>query len=167
MRKLILINGKPGTGKTTVSNLLRKKYESSAWVDTDALMHMRPWKREQRTFSIALHNALHCARTFFENGYPIVIISGSVHSVSLLGELTSFFKDDEYEGWFVFLHANDEIRKLRKESQGMKNGVDDPKFKLEESESLTAQNVSPFKYMEIETSEKNPEGIAQEISEAI
>jgi len=43
MKKLIIINGTMGVGKTTTCNLLYKHFDKSIWLDGDWCWMMNPW----------------------------------------------------------------------------------------------------------------------------
>jgi shikimate kinase len=112
VKKLILINGFPGSGKTTISKCLLEQLENAALIDTDDLMHVRPWDPIEKLFRIALENALLNAQNFFKHGYDIVAIAGCVHSKELF-DVVHNSVGGEYKILYVQLQIDEETRKQR------------------------------------------------------
>lgn len=53
MKKLVLISGAPGVGKTTLCSHLFKEIQGCAWLDSDWCWMINPWKaktKEQKKY---------------------------------------------------------------------------------------------------------------------
>jgi CO dehydrogenase nickel-insertion accessory protein CooC1 len=160
---LILINGKPGTGKTTISKaLLPLLPEPSAWIDTDDLMHVQPFVGAAVCADAIERAALLC-KDFQTRGYAHVIISGCAHSTELLKRMS------EFNGTFVQLTSHGKISHARKTSQGYAPEKNPTMFGVIASEEtpLSASDVAPFQWVMIDTSAQAPEKIAEDICRSI
>lgn len=156
VKQLILINGAPSTGKTTISKILLDSLKSGAWVDTDDLMHTRPWQPTEELYFLALTNAVAAGKNFYESGFNTVIISGCVHSNDLFNFLYKNFDKDIF-GLYVQLVTNEQERSERLKIR--KNGQSEAKGNA----LLTSVDVKPFSFVSIDTSINSPEGVVSVI----
>lgn len=162
--RLILINGKPGTGKSSVSRkLLGLLPEPAAWIDTDDLMRVRPFGVDQ-TFLEALERGCLLGEDFLQRRYNTLILSGCVHSAALVDELVShpsLCSDVVY----ILLTTSAQISEERKRAQGYGPEKHATMFDIIRGGELplTANNVQPWKWLSIDTSNDEPEVIAQKI----
>ena len=58
MKKLIIINGTMGTGKSTVSELILKKLEKSVYLDGDWCWNMNPFTVNEENIEMVLKNII-------------------------------------------------------------------------------------------------------------
>ena len=56
MKKLIIINGTMGVGKTTVSERLYKSLENSFWLDGDSCWYMNPFVVNEENKKMVIEN---------------------------------------------------------------------------------------------------------------
>lgn len=164
---LILLNGIPGTGKTSVSRkLLGKLPEAAAWIDTDDFMHVRPFN-PTHAFNDALECALLVAKKFEMQKYDYVIISGSVHSKELWIDIKNALPNAHKI--YVHLMASPEICDNRKRAQGYSEIKHKTMFEIihGDNKDLEEKDVIPSVWINVDTSIKTPEEAAEEIVKII
>ena len=94
-KKLIIINGTIGVGKTAVCKRLYKKLENSVWLDGDWCWMMNPFKVAEEKKRMVEDNITHLLRNFLNNpDFEYVIFSWIIHQEIiykiLLDKLQSF-----------------------------------------------------------------------------
>ena len=164
---ILLVNGKPGTGKTSVSRkLLGLLPEPAAWIDTDDLMRMHPF-HEESAFTDALHRGLLLVRDFESRGYAHVILSGCVHSSALWEQLKNTLSGGSVA--YIHLKASPDICDERKRAQGYSAEKHPTMFHIihDTSNELTADAIAPCPWISIDTSSDTQEEIAQSILKII
>ena len=80
MRKIVIITGPPGSGKTTVGNILAKKIKNSALISTDDLRHMikngiaeiedSKWEEQLK---LGVKNTILLAKNFYKSGFNVFL----------------------------------------------------------------------------------------------
>lgn len=90
MKRLYLIGGTMGVGKTTVCQLLKKELEASVFLDADALWDMHPFVVTEETKAMVmesihfvLNGFLHCS------AYENIIFCWVMHEKSILDAVLS------------------------------------------------------------------------------
>jgi hypothetical protein len=157
MLRLLLVNGLPGSGKTTISRLLCEELKPAAWIDTDDLMHVRPWANEDQRFIGTLRRGLLIAKDFFESGISTVIVAGCVHSKDLFKKVHQSMDLDVVRCTVIALSAERSVRDARQEKRGKKVDVGTDNFQL------SPEDVSPAELITIQSNTHSPEETIREL----
>lgn len=64
MKKVVIINGPIGVGKTTVGKLLCNKLDKSAFIDGDWCFDLHPFIANTETKSMAIDNIVHMINNY-------------------------------------------------------------------------------------------------------
>lgn len=161
MQHLILINGLPGSGKTTISRLLCEKLKPAAWIDTDDLMHMKPWSSQEQRFSETLRRGLLLVQDFFDSGIPTVIMAGCVHSQELFEQVRKSLDLTTIQCTAIALQATPEIRRARQEARGKTVDVGTDSF------VQTQEEVQPATLIIIDSTETTAEETVRAVMETL
>ncbi|WP_294392617.1 AAA family ATPase [uncultured Clostridium sp.] len=73
-KKLIIINGTMGVGKTTVSRSLYKNLARSFWLDGDSCWHMNPFIVNEENKNMVIENICFILNNFIKNSLADYII---------------------------------------------------------------------------------------------
>ncbi len=157
MQQLILINGLPGSGKSTIGLMLRDALPPAAFVDTDHLMRVKPWPADGSIYEETLERALMVAQDFFSRGIPTVILSGCVHSPALFQTVGWTMDLTHVRCILVALTADGAIREHRQKERGKEVDVGTEEF------SLQPEDVVPAQLIAIDSSQHTPEQTVQKI----
>ena len=80
MKKLIIINGTMGVGKTATSKELYSKLENSVWLDGDWCWMMNPFIANDENKAMVIDNITHLLRNFLINSsFEYVIFNWVIH----------------------------------------------------------------------------------------
>lgn len=110
MRKLYLITGPAGVGKSTVSKLLAESKDKCALIEGDEIYHfvrggyVSPWK-EGNHMKVFWKNSLDIISNFLENGYDVVF--NYIINKDELENIKKHFCGVEIK--FVLLLADDQV----------------------------------------------------------
>ena len=92
MKKLIIINGAMGVGKTTICKLLYKHFNKSIWLDGDWCWMMNPWDFNEENKELVKKNII-----FLLRGLTILILnmcfSWVLHTNDIMEWLLDELKD--------------------------------------------------------------------------
>lgn len=101
MKKLIIINGTMGVGKSTTCKELLKKLTPGVWLDGDWCWDMNPFVVNDENKAMVMGNITYQLRAFLNNsGYEYVIFCWVIHEQAILDEILEKLSGCEYE-----LHA--------------------------------------------------------------
>lgn len=90
MKKLILVNGTMGVGKTTVCSLLLKQLQPAVFLDGDWCWNMNPFIVNDETKEMALKNISFVLNSFLGcSEYRYVIFCWVMHRPEILDDLLS------------------------------------------------------------------------------
>ena len=85
MKKLILINGTMGVGKSTVSKELMKRLQPSVYLDGDWCWNMNPFVVNEENKQMVLRNIGFLLRSYLENSsYEYVIFCWVMHQEQIV-----------------------------------------------------------------------------------
>lgn len=105
---IYFITGPAGSGKSSVSKALAKKFERSAVIEVDTLRGMikggyvKPWPYNEEVelqASLIVKNACDMANNFLEKGFS-VFIEGTAGR-KMLEQYSSFFKDKNFKAFLL------------------------------------------------------------------
>ena len=105
---ICLITGPAGSGKSSVSKALAKKFEHSAVIEVDTLRHMikggyvRPWPHTEEVdiqLLLSAENACSIADNFLEKNFTVFI--DDVVGKKLLEKYSDHFKDKDFKAFLL------------------------------------------------------------------
>lgn len=107
MPKLIIINGPPSIGKTTVAELVFQKLESTALLDGDDVWRINPFVVTDSTTALAERNISCTLRGYLEAGYEHVLLAWVMHRQDIIDRVVTALGDLEFD-LHVFTLVSDE-----------------------------------------------------------
>ncbi len=91
MKKLIIINGTMGVGKSTVSKEVSHRLHNSVWLDGDWCWMMNPWNFNDENKNMVLDNICYMLTNFLKNSsFDYVIFSWVLHLESVISVAKNF-----------------------------------------------------------------------------
>lgn len=126
MKKLILINGTMGAGKTAVCSGLNKKLNESVWLDGDWCWMMNPFKVTEENKAMVISNITYMLRNFLNNsGFQYVIFDWVMHQESIINDILNKLEGvQDFKTYKLTLICSE--AKLRKRIlKDVQNGVRD------------------------------------------
>lgn len=94
MKKLILINGTMGVGKSTVCKQLLTRLQPGVWLDGDWCWNMEPFVVNEENKAMVLSNITYLLRSFLLNsGYEYVIFCWVIHQEEIMQQLLQRLED--------------------------------------------------------------------------
>jgi guanylate kinase len=116
---ICLITGPAGSGKSSVSKELVKKFERSAVIEVDILRHMikggyiKPWPHTEEVdlqLSLSVKNACDMATNLLEKGFNVFI--DDVVGGKLLEQYSNFFKNENFKVFLLMPSLEDLLRRF-------------------------------------------------------
>ena len=93
LTRLIIINGAPGVGKSTVGNLLFSRLNNSAILDGDDVWRINPFKVTDVTRDIVEQNITFVLGNYMKSNYEHVILTWVLHRQSIIDSLLKGLED--------------------------------------------------------------------------
>ncbi len=88
MKKLYLIGGTMGVGKTTVCKLLRDMLHNSVFLDGDWCWDMRPFVVTEETKAMVMDNICHLLQNFIRcSAFDNIILGWVMHEQSIIDDI--------------------------------------------------------------------------------
>lgn len=98
MKKLIIINGTMGVGKSAVCRQLLKILTPGVWLDGDWCWSMNPFVVSEENTQMVLNNIGYLLKSFLNNtGYEYVIFCWVIHQEAIFDQLLVQLQDLEFE----------------------------------------------------------------------
>ncbi|MCT4598112.1 MAG: AAA family ATPase [Vallitalea sp.] len=114
MKKLIMINGTMGIGKTTTCNELLKILKPSVFLDGDWCWNMNPFVVTEETKNLVMSNITHMLRNFLGCSiYENVIFCWVMHKESIINDVIDTLYDLEFELYIFTLTATEDALRKR------------------------------------------------------
>ncbi len=98
MKKLIIVNGTMGVGKTTVCKLLRKQLQPSVFLDGDWCWDMNPFVVNEENKAMVMDNITHLLNAFCRNsGYEYILFCWVIHQEEIFEQILRPLRECEFE----------------------------------------------------------------------
>lgn len=113
-KKLIIINGNMGVGKTATCKKLYKKLQNSVWLDGDWCWMMNPFIVNEENKQMVVNNITYLLRSFLTNSsYEYVIFNWVIHLEEIFAMILNKLDDLEFEVIKITLICNEESLQSR------------------------------------------------------
>ncbi len=114
MKKLYLIGGTMGVGKTTVCNILNKKLPNSVFLDGDWCWNAEPFVVNDETKALVMKNIVFMLNNFINcSVYENIIFCWVMHEQSIIDEITEKVKTDNCEVIKISLICREAVLRTR------------------------------------------------------
>lgn len=114
MRKLVIINGTMGVGKTATCKALYEKLQNSVWLDGDWCWMMNPFIVNEENKEMVLDNIAHLLRNFLMNSsFQYVIFNWVIHLEEIFDMVLSKLDGLEFEVIKITLMCSEESFRKR------------------------------------------------------
>ncbi|MBF4695989.1 AAA family ATPase [Fusibacter ferrireducens] len=128
MKKLVIINGAPGVGKTTVCKALNQKIKNSVWLDGDWCWMINPFQVTEENKIMVEDNITHLLKNFLGNrSIETIIFNWVIPHDDLMNSIIGKLPVEGVKIIKISLISSEEVLSQRM----MKDGR--PKEKIEES----------------------------------
>ncbi|MEG1001752.1 AAA family ATPase [Clostridium sp.] len=160
-KKLIIINGVMGSGKTTVSKSLYKELENCFWLDGDNVWHMNPFVVNDENKKMVLDNIAYIINNFLKNkSSEYVLFNWVIHTDEIMNTILKKLDITDVDVFKITLMCEkDEL--IRRISKDIKLGLRDKsniKRSLDKNKLYEGMNT-----IKINTSNKEVSEIVSEI----
>jgi broad-specificity NMP kinase len=108
-KKLIIINGTMGAGKSATCTLLNKTLQKSVWLDGDWGWMINPWTVNDENMRMVEDNLKHLLRNFLNNSWiEYVIFNWVLHDEEGFNLVLNWIDDLEYDLIKITLTCSEE-----------------------------------------------------------
>jgi adenylate kinase family enzyme len=116
VKKLIIINGTMGVGKSTVCNILLDTLKPSVYLDGDWCWNMNPFVVSEENKKMVISNITHLLKSYLNNsGYEYIIFCWVIHQEYIFKQLLEPLKDCGFELYKVSLLCSESALRSRLE----------------------------------------------------
>lgn len=160
-KKLIIINGVMGVGKTTISKALLKSLDNCFWLDGDNCWMMNPFVVNEENKDMVLNNIGYIINSFINNSSSkYILFNWVIHEEEIMRDVLSRISLKNVDVYKVTLMCTKEdlVKRIKKD---IENGIRDEK---NIDRSLEKYNL--YKSMDtikIDTTDRNVDEIVNEI----
>lgn len=113
-KKLIIINGTMGVGKSATCKELNKNLNNSVWLDGDWCWMMNPFTVNDENKQMVMNNITHLLRSFLTNSsFQYVVFSWVIHMENIFDSILQELKDLDFEVYKITLICSEEALKKR------------------------------------------------------
>ena len=128
MKRFIMIGGTMGVGKTTTSQLLKKKLNHSVMLDGDWCWDMHPFEVNEETKQMVLANIKFLLNSFIQcSVYENIIFCWVMHEQSIIDELLSAIETANCEVKVISLICREESLRERLQKD-VDQGIREPEI---------------------------------------
>ncbi|TGA98931.1 nucleotide kinase [Sporolactobacillus shoreae] len=112
MKKLIIINGTMGVGKSTVSEILSDRLEPSVFLDGDWCWKMNPWNITEENKKMVIDNITYLLNAYLKNsGFQYIVFCWVIHQEYIFEQILSRL-NTEYELHKISLICTEEALRV-------------------------------------------------------
>ncbi|MGK0468335.1 AAA family ATPase [Clostridium sp.] len=123
MKKLIIINGTMGVGKSTVCNILLDSLKPSVYLDGDWCWNMNPFVVSEENRKMVINNITHLLNSYLNNsGYEYIIFCWVIHQENIFEQLLEPLNNCDFELYKISLVCSETALKNRLEID-VQNGI--------------------------------------------
>lgn len=165
MKKLIIINGTMGVGKSTICNILLDTLEASVYLDGDWCWNMNPPVVSEENKRMVINSITHLLKSYLDNpGYKYIIFCWVIHREYIFKQILEGLEDYDFELYKISLICSEEALKNRLEID-VKNGIREMDIIERSSERLHLYNSMDT--VKIDVSNIDPKQAAIEVIKLI
>ena len=161
MKKLIMINGTMGVGKSTVSNILFKMLNNSAYLDGDWCWNMNPFVVSDENKEMVINNISYLLKSYLNNsGYKYIILCWVIQDEAIFKQILDKLNGFDFELHKISLVCSEESLKNRLNID-VENGI-----RKTEIISRSIERISLYEKMDtvkIDVSNITPQDAAKKI----
>lgn len=112
MKKLIMIGGTMGVGKTTISSLLKKELDKSVMLDGDWCWDMHPFVVNEETKTMVMNHIVYQLQSFLNcSVIQNVIFCWVMHEQAIIDDICSRLDFQDCQVYSISLICNEETLK--------------------------------------------------------
>ena len=109
MKKLVIIHGTMGVGKTTVCQELYKHLENAVWLDGDWCWLMHPLVVSEENKKMVLDNIKYVLRNYLKNSsFEYVIFNWVIHQEEIFDAILEGLQDFQFELYKITLLCSED-----------------------------------------------------------
>lgn len=98
MKKLIIINGTMGVGKSTICRELYRQLNNSVWLDGDWCWMMNPWTVTEENILMVEDNISHLLRNYLRNSsFEHIIFCWVIHREEIFDRILENLREHEFQ----------------------------------------------------------------------
>lgn len=165
MKKLIIINGTMGAGKTAVSKRLLEILQPSVFLDGDWCWNMNPFVVNEENKAMVMDNITHLLKVYLNNsGYEYLIFCWVIHQEEIFDQILKPLLGCDFTLYKISLICSESSLRRRLEAD-VQNGGRTPDV-IERS----VQRITLYEKMDtvnIDVSDISPEQAAQKIAQMV
>ena len=160
-KKLIIINGVMGVGKTTICKVLYKKLNNSFWLDGDNCWMMNPFVVNEENKAMVVDNIVHVLNNFLKNSSTeYVLFNWVIPTDYIMKDLLDKITEKDIQIYkLTLMSSKDEL--VKRIGKDIKSGARDTgniKRSLERFDLYKSMDTT-----KIDTTRKSVEEIVNEI----
>ena len=160
-KKLIIINGVMGVGKTTISKCLYKNLENCFWLDGDNVWMMNPFVVDEENKKMVLSNITYIINNFLGNSNSkYVLFNWVIHTDEIMNEILNKINLIDVDVYKITLMCNKEelIKRINKDLELGIRDEDNIRRSLDKYDMYNKMNT-----IKIDTSNKSIDDIVRDI----
>lgn len=161
-KKLIVINGTMGVGKSTICKELYKSIDNSVWLDGDWCWMMNPFVVTEEGKEMVIDNIQHLLNNFLLNSqHEVVIFCWVMHHQEIFDSIIERLNKCEYDlHWFTLKCSKEALIDRMKGDNRTENGI-------EKSVGYSEELFNNLDSEKIDTSRMSIEEVVNEIKNRI
>ncbi|CEO34369.1 AAA domain-containing protein [[Clostridium] sordellii] len=164
-KKLIIINGVMGVGKTSVSKALYKQLDNSFWLDGDNCWMMNPFEVTSENKYMVIDNITYLINNFIKNSKSkYIILNWVIHTDEIMDSILYKINMDKIDLYKITLICDEDtlVKRIKKD---IKSGIrDEDNIKRSLDKLKLYKNMNTLK---IDTVNKSIDEIVENIKNII